>query len=295
LETKIRLPTNQCYHTKHNDQPWHDLLGHINEAGVAKLVNSQKGKQNCDICLKGKITALPFSSKFTPALSILENVHLDLCGPIATPTVLGSQYFMIIINQFSKFISIKLLRQKNEAFNQFKEFKNAAENLHSPKIKRIISDGGGEFKNHSFEQLCIESGIEHRFSPACTPQHNGISERGNQSIIEKARCLLIQSALPLKFWGEAVSTAAFLCNLIPKQGDNKTPFKNWYHQKPPLKCLRPFGCKAWIRIPPQLHTHKFAPVSWEGIFLGYKNNGSSYRILRSQDQAVVISRHVFFD
>ncbi|MBW0558335.1 hypothetical protein O181_098050, partial [Austropuccinia psidii MF-1] len=260
LETKIRLPTNQCYHTKHNNQPWHDRLGHMNAAGVPKLVNGQK-----------------------------ENVHLDLCGPIATPTVSGSQYFMIIINRFSKFISVKLLRRKSEAFNQFKEFKNAAENLHSTKIKRIISDGGGEFKNHSFKQLCLESSIEHRFSPAYTPQHNGLSERGNQSIIEKARCLLIQSALPLKFWREAVSTAAFLCNLIPKQGDKKTPFENWHHKKPPLRHLRPFGCKAWIRIPPQLRTHKFAPVSWEGIFLGYENNGSSYRILRSRDQAVVIS------
>ncbi|MBW0485135.1 hypothetical protein O181_024850 [Austropuccinia psidii MF-1] len=145
------------------------------------------------------------------------------------------------------------------------------------------------------EQLCLKSSIEHHFSPAYTPQHNGLLERGNRSVIEKARCLLIQSSLPLKFWGEAVSTAAFLCNLIPKQGNKTTPFENGYHQKPPLKHLRPFRCKAWIRIPPQLHTHKLAPVSWEGIFLGYENNGSSYRILRNLDQAVVISRHVFFD
>ncbi|MBW0578300.1 hypothetical protein O181_118015 [Austropuccinia psidii MF-1] len=142
---------------------------------------------------------------------------------------------MIIINQFSKFISVKLLKRKNKAFSHFKELKNAAESFHSKKIKRIISDRGGKLKNNSFEQLFSESGIEHCFSPAYTPQHNGISERGNGSVIEKAKFLLIQSSLPMRFWGEAITTAAFLCNLMPKKDNNTTPFENWYHQKPPLK------------------------------------------------------------
>ncbi|MBW0472262.1 hypothetical protein O181_011977 [Austropuccinia psidii MF-1] len=99
----------------------------------------------------------------------------------------------------------------------------------------------------------------------------------------------------MTFWGEAITTVAFLCNLISKQDNNTTPFESWYHQKPPLKHLKLFGCKAWIQIPLQSCTHKFAPVSWEGIFLGYENSGSSYRIFRNWDQAVVISRNVVFD
>ncbi|MBW0549043.1 hypothetical protein O181_088758 [Austropuccinia psidii MF-1] len=267
----------------------------MNNLGITKLVNSQKGKQTCDICLKGKITALPFSSKFVPATSNLENIHLNLCGPISTPNVSGYQYFMIIIDQFSKFISVKLLKHKNKAFTHFKEFKNAAKNFHSKKIKRMISDGGGELKNNYFEKLCSKSGIKRCLSPAYTPQHNGISERGNSSIIEKARFLLIQFSLPMKFWGEAIATAAFLCNLIPKKDNNTRLFENWYHQKPPLKHLKPFGCQSRIQISPQLCTHKFAPFSWEGVPLGFENNGSSYRILKSWEQAVVISRHVVFD
>ncbi|MBW0537778.1 hypothetical protein O181_077493, partial [Austropuccinia psidii MF-1] len=230
LETKIRLPTNQCYHTKLNDQPWHDRLGHMNTAGVAKLVNCQK-----------------------------ENVHLDLCGPIATPTISGSQYFMIIIDQFRKFISVKLLRRKSEAFNHFKEFKNAAENLHSTKIKRIISDGGGDSRTTPSNNSVLKA-VSNTASVQPTPPNTMVYRREETD----------QS--------------------LKKRGEKKTPFENWHHEKPPLRHLRPFGCKAWIRIPPQLRTHKFAPVSWEGIFLGYENNGSSYRILRSRDQAVVISR-----
>ncbi|MBW0530489.1 hypothetical protein O181_070204 [Austropuccinia psidii MF-1] len=202
---------------------------------------------------------------------------------------------MIIIDQFRNFISVKLLKRKNKAFTHFKELKNAAKSFHSKKIKRIISDGGGEFKNNSFEQLFSKSCIKHCFSSAYTPKHNSISKRGNHSIIEKSRCLLIQFSLPIKFWGEAIATAAFLCNLIPKQDNNTRPFENWYHPKPPLEHLKPFGCKARILIPAQLCTQKFAPVSWEGVLLGYENNGSSYRVLRSWDQEVVISRHVVFD
>ncbi|MBW0510825.1 hypothetical protein O181_050540 [Austropuccinia psidii MF-1] len=191
--------------------------------------------------------------------------------------------------------NVKLLKHKNETLTHFKEFKNAAKNFHSKKIKRIISDGGGEFKNNYFEQLCSKSGIKRCLSPAYTPQHNGISKRGNRSIIEKARCLLIQFSLPMKFCSEAIATAAFLCSLIPKKENNTRSFEHWYHQKPPLKHLKPFGCKSRIQISPQLCTQKFSPVSWEGVLLGYENNGSSYRILKSWEQAVVISRHVVFD
>nr|GEX07623.1 retrotransposon protein, putative, Ty1-copia subclass [Tanacetum cinerariifolium] len=54
-----------------------------------------------------------------------------------------------------------------------------------------------------FEQLCIESGTARHMTVVGTPQQNGGAERMNRTLVDKVRCLLIQSRLPKTFWEEA--------------------------------------------------------------------------------------------
>ncbi|MBW0540999.1 hypothetical protein O181_080714, partial [Austropuccinia psidii MF-1] len=136
-----------------------------------------------------------------------------------------------------------------ETFPAFKEYKVWAENFHQRKITKVVSDGGGEFVNNRFKEYVKMEGFEHSISPAYTPEHNGIAERGNRSILEKARCLMLQSKLTDQFWAEATSTATFLLNVAPKH-NGISPYKKWFNQEPPVSNLKTFGCKAWIRIPP---------------------------------------------
>ncbi|MBW0473209.1 hypothetical protein O181_012924 [Austropuccinia psidii MF-1] len=241
------------------------------------------------------MSQLPFKHSFKTTDHVLENVHLDLCGPFQTPSLAGAKYFLIIVNQLSGFITTKFLKNKNNFFNHFCNFKLSAENLQETKIKKITTDGGGEFVNKSFKNLCIDFGIEHIISLPYTPQHNPFSERNNCSVVEKARCILLQSKLPLRFWAEAVSTATFLCNLIPKHENSVTPHEIWFKSKPPLHKLRPFGCQTWVKIPKNFVTNEFASKTWDGILLGYENDVSSYWILRTHDQKIIISKHVIFD
>ncbi|MBW0524417.1 hypothetical protein O181_064132 [Austropuccinia psidii MF-1] len=230
------------------------------------------------------MSQLPFKNSFKKTNHVLESVHLDLCGPFQTPSLAGAKYFLIIVDQLSGFITTKFLKNKNDCFNHFQNFKLAAENLQETKIKKITTDGGGEFVNKSFKNHCTESGIEHIIRPPYTPQHNPLLERRNRSVLEKARCILLQSKLPLKYWAEAISTATFLCNLIPKHEDHITPYKIWHKSKPSLNKLRPFGCKAWIKIPKNFITNKFAPKAWDGILLGYENNNSERESINSQPE-----------
>ncbi|MBW0569760.1 hypothetical protein O181_109475 [Austropuccinia psidii MF-1] len=74
-----------------------------------------------------------------------------------------------------------------------------------------------------------------------------------------------------------------------------TPYEIWHKSKPPLNKLKPFGCKAWLKIPKHQISNKFGSKAWDGIFRGYKNEASSYRILRTSDQKIIISKHVLFD
>ena len=62
-----------------------------------------------------------------------------------------------------------------------------------PKV--IRSDNGTEYTNRAFKQLCIDNKIRQEFTVPDTPQQNGIAERYNRTIVEMARCLLIDSKL----------------------------------------------------------------------------------------------------
>ncbi|MBW0482598.1 hypothetical protein O181_022313 [Austropuccinia psidii MF-1] len=261
----------------------------MNNVDMKKLINTTKVSNICEECIKGKMTKLPFKHSFKTTDNVLENIHLDLCGPFQTPSLAGSRYFLIIVDQFSGYITTKFLKNKNDSFNNFRNFCLLAENLHSTKIKNITTDGGGEFANKSFKNHCTNSGINHIISPPYTPQHNPFAERGNRSVLEKARCILLQSKLPVKYWAEAVSTATFLCNLVKKGNNNTTPYEIWHKSKPPLNKLKPFGCKAWLKIPKHQISNKFGSKAWDGIFLEYENEASSYRMLRTSDQKIVIS------
>ncbi|MBW0532863.1 hypothetical protein O181_072578 [Austropuccinia psidii MF-1] len=159
---------------------------------------------------------------------------------------------------------------------------------------KIVSDWGGEFVNNCFKECARIEGFEHSISPPYTPEHNGIAERGNRSILEKARFLMLQTKLTDQLWAEATSTATFLLNVAPKR-DKVSLYKKWFNQKPPVSNLKTFVCKSWVGIPPIKRQSKFESIVWEGIMLVYENHALAYRILRLQDKQVVISRHVKFD
>ena len=45
--------------------------------------------------------------------------------------------------------------------------------------------------------------------PHGTPQHNGVSERHNRTLLDIVKSMMSLTDLPLSFWGYALETAAF--------------------------------------------------------------------------------------
>ncbi|GJR58514.1 integrase, catalytic region, zinc finger, CCHC-type containing protein [Tanacetum coccineum] len=73
----------------------------------------------------------------------------------------------------------------------------------------LLKDNGIEFVNQVLTELYESVGIFHQKSVLRTPQHNGVVERRNRTLVEAARTILIFSKAPMFLWAEAVATAFF--------------------------------------------------------------------------------------
>ena len=160
-------------------------------------------------------------------------------------------------------------------------------------IKMSSSDHGGEYISSELQEYLRKNGIIHQTSAPYTPEQNGLAERMNRTIVERARSALIAAGLPKMFWAEAVSTVAYLINRSPTRGHGRTPEEIWSGQKPDLSHLKVFGCKALVHIPKKFR-RKFDPKSTEMIFVGYCENTKGYRLIHPVTRRLTISRDVVF-
>lgn len=62
-----------------------------------------------------------------------------------------------------------------------------------------------------------EKGIQFEFTIRYTSEQKSVVERMNRTIIERARCLILNSKLENNFWSEAALTAVYLINLSPTE------------------------------------------------------------------------------
>ena len=143
------------------------------------------------------------------------------------------------------------------------------------------------------KEFCVQKGISYHLTVPRTPQLNGVSERMNRTITEKARAMIFGANLEKRFWGEAVLTATLLINLTPTKAlrQNKTPYELWHNKKPQLKYLKVFGSTVYIHN--KTRKTKFDKKSWKGILVGYEPNG--YKVWNVETEKFSVVRDVIAD
>jgi transposase InsO family protein len=102
---------------------------------------------------------------------------------------------------------------KGKVFDKFKEYKALVENQTGMKIKTLRSDNGGKFVSKNFDNFLHECGIQRQTRAPYTPQHNGVAERANRTIMECARSMIRAQGFDLEFWAKAVNTTVYVKNV----------------------------------------------------------------------------------
>ena len=256
-------------------------MGHIGVKGLRSAVEGisfdDSTHDSCAICAKANIKRSPFPSKASHrATQLLERIHCDICGPL--PSSYGSyRYFILFICCHSRFIFVSLLKTRDEAYQSFVNFRSIAQNFSGQTIKILRVDNAPELIKGKFESYCKSVGITYEKTVPDSPSQNGVAERSNLTLASMARAMLIDANLSSWFWPFAIQTAVHIKNRVPHSNlpPHTTPFEFWYHHKPNLSYLRPFGTNCTSRILPTPDS-KFDPRGESARFLGYAKDAKGY-------------------
>lgn len=175
---------------------------------------------------------LPFENSENRSTRLLQLIHSDICGPMENESIGRSRYMLTFIDYYSKKIFAYFLRQRSEAFEKFCKFKALVENQTGNRIHILRTDNGTEYVSEKFEKFLASNGIQHQTTCPYAAQQNGVSERYNRTITEKARCLLYDADLPKIYWAEAMNMAIYLINRsVCTAWSDKTPEEVWTDKK----------------------------------------------------------------
>ena len=120
------------------------------------------------------------------------------------------------------------MKHKSDVFGIFKKWKAQVENQTSKKIKYLRTNNGLENRDKEFIRFCELEGITRHFIVKGTPQQNGVAERMNRTLAERARCMRLNVGLPKVFQAETVNMASFIINRSPSLAiDFKIPEEVW--------------------------------------------------------------------
>ena len=282
---------------------WHKRLAHINYKSIIRMAGKDavRGLQLaegvkppnelCAGCALGKMHRLPFPAGRERATVIGGLVHSDLCGPMDRETPKGARYCVGFKDDYSGYCLVYFIRQKSEVLEQYKTFERTMLSETGRKIKILRTDGGGEFTGIDFETWLITNGTRHETSIPHSPQQNGVSERGNRTLMEATRSLMHSKAVPKELWAEAANCAAYTLNRILTATRDRTPREVWHGRKPDLSGMRIFGSRSFAQIPDQ-NRKKLDPKARECILVGYPTTQKGYRLWDPVARRILISRDV---
>ncbi|GJX14570.1 putative RNA-directed DNA polymerase [Tanacetum coccineum] len=255
-----RLVENGFVHTKRvkhyldSTYLWHCHLAHINKKRIEKLQQEgllkstdDESFDQCVSCLSGKMTRKSFPHRPERVTDLLGIIHTDVCGPLRHVSRQGASYFITFTDDYSRYGYVYLLKHKHEVFETFKVFKNEVENQLGKTIKAIRSDRGGEYISQEFKDYLKANGIVQQLTPPYTPQHNGVSERRNRTLLDMVRSMMNLTTLPLSFWDYALESATRILNMVPTKKVDKLPYVLCMEQVPNSVLHKVWGCEALMK------------------------------------------------
>ena len=139
-----------AHHVTRTSDLWHQRLGHPSSSPLHFLSQNIPEimfdpQHVCDICPLAKQSRLCFPSSSIKTVAPFDLIHCDIWGPHKTRTHSGARYFLTIVDDFSRFTWVHLMRFKSDTQPLIKSFFSWVKTQFNRDIKILRSDNGREF------------------------------------------------------------------------------------------------------------------------------------------------------
>ena len=134
------------------------------------------------------------------------------------------------VDYFTRSCAVYFMAHKSDTLAMFQEFHAKVTGESGDRIGVLKTDGGGEYRSREFAQYLRKHQIEHEVTVPDSPEINGLSERMNRTILEKAKCMCAHADMP--------RSLCYVYNHLPNAPLKcKSPQEVWYSRKPDLSNL----------------------------------------------------------
>jgi len=241
----LQTPTHLPAAVTASSSLWHSRLGHASLPQVQLLAShghlGSVDSKTFDYvsCQLGKQTHLSYTQNASFSSAPFHLVHSDIWDPAPVFTEGGSRYFVIFIDDYSRYTCIFLLKYCFELTQVYQDFHKMVQTQFSRTIKIFHSDNAMEYNDKYFLNFLKQQGpLSHRSCRPYTSQQNGPLKCKHHHILDTVKALLISASLLKHFWGEVDLTAIYMINRVPSPTiHNQTPYERLYGSTPNYSLL----------------------------------------------------------
>lgn len=106
-------------------------------------------------------------------------IHSDVWDPSMVKNIMGTQWFLIFVDDHTRWTWIFLMKEKYEVRQIFQNFNSMIQTQQHTKIQVLKIDSSKEYFKIALDTYLLSQGIIHISSSSDTPQQNSIAERKN--------------------------------------------------------------------------------------------------------------------
>jgi len=240
----------------------------------------------CPGCAQGKMSSQTYPPSETWATAPFELIHSDLKS-FPVESYRRYKYSIVFFDDYTSHAWTINLHSKDAAIGATKQVLAMVETKYKAKVRKWMSDAGGEYKSMAFLALLKELGIEVLQSVPHIHQQNRRAERIIRTLTEKAQAMWLEACLPQSWWEFALEHATHVYNRTPvRRLKWQTPYFMLHQEKPTIDHLQVFGCGAYIFIPEEVRINKLSLRSEMMIYLGGAPRVKGWIFMRSPNNII---------